>query len=183
MKSKTDIPSEKSCTLCKQDKPRSAFRLRRGIYDYRCVACRRKPFSQIQLKKRLQDGMISEDEYAKQVQKAAALRAKAGAANLQKHHYDKTAPAWTRAERSARFALKLLSARPITSEKEHEWCEDAKQLIRQSLAKIEENKHKRVVPDTVCLFWYDVGIDLREQLHALVACYPGGEENSPLKVM
>lgn len=175
--------SEKRCKRCIELKPRSVFKLRNGVYDYLCSACRRLPFTSTQLKKRFEANMLSEDSYTKQKEKMSAARAKAGAANLRQFHYDKTARHWDRAERSARFALKLLTARPVASEQEHEWCEDVKMVIRQSLAKIEENKHKRVVPDRVCLFWYDVDAGIRERFCALIAAYPGGEGNSPLKAM
>ena len=176
--------NNKHCRGCKEYKHRQEFYHRlTGVYDTLCRACQAKPKPLHVLRDRMIKGMISEATFNKIERERKDNAARAGENNLR--HWKETIRAltWDRAEKSAVFALKVLNGVPCSSEEEHEWREDVRELVTTTLVHIRENKKKEFAPREQYLFWYDIDRSAATRLRELISVYPGGAENSPIKVM
>ena len=174
----------KHCRGCKEYKHRQEFYHRlTGVWDTLCRACQAKPKPTHILRERMIRGMMSEAAFNKTENERKGVAARAGARNLRTWKENTRALTWDRAEKSAVFALKLLNGVPCASEEEHEWREDVRELVTTTLVHIRENKKKQFAPMKHYLFWYDVDRDAAIKLRELINKYPGGADDSPIKVM
>jgi hypothetical protein len=178
----TPTSSGKHCRGCKEYKHRQEFFHRlTGVWDTLCRACQAKPKPLSVLRDRMIKGMISESTFNKTERERKDIAARKGADNLRRWKEQTRAHTWERAERSAVIALKVLNGMPCASEAEHEWREDARELVTTSLQNIRDKKKQEFAPLEQYLFWYDVDRGAAQRLRQLISDFPG--DNCPMRMM
>jgi hypothetical protein len=92
-------------------------------------------------------------------------------------------PEWERAHGSAHITLKLLRNYPCDTEALHEWRENIKALVYETLAEIREQKKHGRKPERKYVFWYDVVDGMSLRLQDAIEAFPNGKHMSPIQCM
>ena len=148
--------------------------------DYRCDVCRNKFSDSADLRKRMERGYITKEEYDKESAIRKARQREAGAEALKNFREMRNSVMWDKAERSAKMSIRFLKALPEKTAPEMAWRLAMLELIKESLTRIKAERKQRM-PEVKPLFWYDVDAMTAHKARVLVKEYPG--EDCPIKVM
>lgn len=173
------------CTLCGEWKPRARFVTRSlgsSHYDYRCSVCRKKPYDVRTLKERAKKGFMTQERVEEVIAKQSATGRAQKQAALRMRYAKENAKSWDKLLRSAALFVKLLLAKPASSEEERAWTEKMGALLNAAHAEILARRYDEAANPS-WLFWYDFDGYIARRVRTLVAEYPGDPENCPIKVM
>lgn len=161
-------------------KTRSAFRTRKGAYDYRCAACRKKPFTARQCRERVERGLMSEERRKQNEEARAAVKREKLRLVLLDRYRKQRGATWNPLRASALKALKQLTNAPPQTVAEANWIADMRTIIDQ--AKFE--MFRRMETDDAnpgWRFWYDFDPNVAAAAREHVKKYPGS--NCPLIIL
>jgi hypothetical protein len=175
---------QRYCRSCNTYKHRSSFFVARGmVYDTYCVACRPKTLrlSAAILKTRLAKGLLTRIQYEEEIKRRKQNQVERGKKVGKRPRAPINNDAWDYAVASAKIALAVLAKHKRPTEQHEFWHNQARALLRLSLAEIKARRDYLNIA-TECPLWYDVVENTNTKLQALIASYPDGADKSPLQI-
>lgn len=172
----------KKCTLCKQEKHRRRFLTKKGVLDYRCVDCRALPMDAKSIRKRVAQGLTSEDKQQKLRLAAAKRKIERYTAGVKAYQVRLRKAEWERVKGSAEIAEKLLRNYPFAGS-EHPWRDEVRNLLTEAKKVIRQRSRKEFNKGDKALFWYDASPEIYSRLCELIVVYPQGADKCPIQVM
>ena len=173
-------PNTKRCTVCNEVQPRARFRTRSGNYDYRCVLCRKKPFTARQCRERVERGLMSEEARKEMEERRAAVKREKLRQMMLDRYRKQHAATWEPLRASAMMARRTLLALTIATTEVARWViameaiiDDAGEMMRDRMCQEDANPGWR--------FWYDFDPNVAAAAREHVKKYPGS--NCPIIIL
>ena len=170
----------KRCTVCNEVQPRARFRTRSGTYDYRCVSCRKKPFTARQCRERVERGLMTEEQRKTiEEQRAEVKRLKLQRMMLDRYRMQHEAT-WEPLRASAMMAYRQLSRTFSPMHEAAVWEAEMRKVIREA---VEQMRERMCLEDANpgWRFWYDFDPNVAAAAREHAKKYPGN--NCPIIIL
>lgn len=190
MDASTDPPvTHRYCASCRLWKHRQYFRARASsgvTYDSVCSTCRPKlklNAASKTLMKRVNRGVLALETFDRISEKRRGERAVSIRDTKQKNKLDKYEMSWKPVLRAIQIARSVINNRPADTPEKLKWRADAWVLVNEALREYNRRKRREECPFGLRPPWYAVLPAGPWRARELMNEYPGGPDNSPLKVL